>query len=196
MTPPPALPETLETPRLVLRPWALGDVDAVYAYARDEEWSRFLHMLPRPYTRLHAEQFVARQVLLDRAMHPSWAITLEGIPGGGVNLRMLAEHRLAEMGYSVAREQWGRGIGTEAAGAVLDAAFGTWPELRRVRAFADARNAGSRRVMEKLGMAHEGVLRQNRVERGEVVDEAWYGILRPEWEAGPAGPSPAPDAAS
>lgn len=183
MTPPPALPETLETARLVLRPWALADVDAVYAYARDEEWSRFLHMVPRPYTRLHAERFVARQILFDRASHPTWAVTLGGIPIGGVNLRMLAEHRLAELGYSIARAHWGRGIGTEAAGAALDAAFETWPELRRVRAFADARNTGSRRVLEKLGMTLEGVLRQNRIERGEALDEAWYGILRAEWEA-------------
>ena len=35
--------------------------------------------------------------------------------------------------------------------------------------------------MEKVGMLKEGVLRQSRVERGEVYDEAWWGILRDEW---------------
>jgi ribosomal-protein-alanine N-acetyltransferase len=48
---------------------------------------------------------------------------------------------------------------------------------------ADARNIGSLRVMEKLGMVREGVLRQNRLVRGEFIDEVWCGMLRTEWEA-------------
>jgi RimJ/RimL family protein N-acetyltransferase len=48
---------------------------------------------------------------------------------------------------------------------------------------ADARNFGSLRVMEKLGMTCEGVLRQNRRVRGEFIDETWCGVLRSEWEA-------------
>jgi RimJ/RimL family protein N-acetyltransferase len=48
---------------------------------------------------------------------------------------------------------------------------------------ADARNISSLRVMEKLGMVREGVLRQNRLVGGECIDEVWCGVLRPEWEA-------------
>jgi RimJ/RimL family protein N-acetyltransferase len=47
---------------------------------------------------------------------------------------------------------------------------------------ADARNLASLRVMEKLGMVREGVLRQNRLVRGEFIDEVWCGVLRTEWE--------------
>ena len=39
-----------------------------------------------------------------------------------------------------------------------------------VRAMADARNTASHRVLEKLGMSSEGVLRQNRVIRGEPIE--------------------------
>ena len=50
---------------------------------------------------------------------------------------------------------------------------------------ADARNLGSLRVMEKLGMVREGVLRQNRLVRGEFIDEVWCGMLSPAvgWHA-------------
>ncbi|MPZ15394.1 MAG: hypothetical protein GEU73_13380 [Chloroflexi bacterium] len=49
-----------------------------------------------------------------------------------------------------------------------------------------ARNVQSHRVMEKLGMRREAVLRQHRVHRGERIDEVWYGLLRAEWsEAAP-----------
>lgn len=187
---PPRLPAVIETERLYLRHWELGDVDAVLAYAWDPEWSRYLHVLPRPYGRHDAEQFVARQILLDPVTHPSWAIVLDGAAVGGVNLRIAHAHRLAELGYSIARRHWNQGYVSEAATAVLAAAFTTLPELQRIRAFADARNRASQRVMEKIGMTKEGVLRQNRVERGEAIDEAWFGILRDEWGAGAGGAAP------
>ena len=67
------LPDILETARLRLRPFRLRDVDAVLAYAMDPEWARYLPV-PQPYTPADAEQFLAGQVLLDREVHPAWAI--------------------------------------------------------------------------------------------------------------------------
>ena len=177
------LPEVIKTARLTLRAWQLDDVDDVLAYAQDEEWSRYLRLLPSPYFRSDAEQFIARQILLDREAHPSWAVSFGGTVIGGLNVRMRSEHRLGEIGYSIARQHWSQGFCTEAAHAVLDAAFESCPGLNRVCAMADDENTASQRVMEKLGMTKEGVLRQNRVERDEVIDEAWWGVLRSEWPA-------------
>lgn len=177
------LPEVIETERLYLRAWQLNDVEDVLAYAQDPEWSRYLHAIPAPYSRRDAEQFVARQLLLDPESHPSWAIVLDGASVGGINLRFKDEHHLGELGYSIARRHWNKGYISEAASAVVDTAFMALPDLNRIRAFADARNAASQRVMEKIGMTKEGVLRQNRVERGQLIDEAWFGMLRGEWQA-------------
>lgn len=181
------LPEIIETDRLRLRPWAITDVDDVLTYAQDPEWSRYLRVLPRPYGRGDAERFIARQLLLDRGAHPAWAIVIDGAVSGGINLRFDFEHRLAEIGYALARRHWNHGYVTEAARAVIAAAFETHPDLNRVHARADAENRASQRVMEKVGMTREGVLRQSRVERGESIDEVWYAILREEWlsRAGP-----------
>ena len=158
------------------------DVEDVFSYAQDPEWSRYLRALPRPYGRGDAERFIATQILHDRVTHPAWAVVREGAVIGGINLRFRFEHRSAEIGYSIARAHWSRGFCTEAAKAVIHAAFSTHPELGRVHARADHENAASQRVMEKLGMTKEGVLRQSRVERGEAIDEAWFSILRSEWE--------------
>lgn len=177
----PTMPDTIDTERLRLRPFQLDDVEDVLSYARDPEWSRFLRSLPRPYGRADAERFIARQILLDRAAHPTWAIEYEGSVIGGINLRVSFEHRSAEMGYSIAREHWNRGLCTEAARAVIDHAFSTHEDLNRLHARADHRNGASQRVMEKVGMVKEGVLRQSRVERGEAFDEACYSVLRSEW---------------
>jgi ribosomal-protein-alanine N-acetyltransferase len=66
--------------------------------------------------------------------------------------------------------------------AVVAAAFDAIPGLTRVFAFADPRNAGSLRVMEKLGMSREGLLRRHDAIRGELVDNVYYGVLREEWD--------------
>jgi ribosomal-protein-alanine N-acetyltransferase len=178
----PALPAVIETERLVLRPFRLDDVDEVFAYARDPEFTRYLRILPRPYEREHAIEFIARQILRDPVERPVWAITLDDTVIGGINLRFDFAHRSVEAGWGVGRSHWNQGICTEAARAVIDAAFRTHADLLRMHARADADNVGSQRVMEKAGMTKEGVLRLRRVERGEAFDEAIYSILRREWE--------------
>jgi ribosomal-protein-alanine N-acetyltransferase len=174
-------PAVIDTERLVLRPFSLSDVDDVFAYAKDPEWSRFLRALPRPYLRSDAEQFIARQILLDPSERPVWAVVLDDTVIGGIGLRVRTRHRLAELGYSIARAHWGQGYGTEAAHAVIDAAFRANPDLNRIHARADSQNEASQRVMVKVGMTKEGIFRLSRVERGEAFDEAWYAILRHEW---------------
>lgn len=179
---PTSLPEIIQTERLRLRPFQLDDVDEVYSYAQDPEWSRYLRVLPRPYGRGDAERFVASQLLLDRVKHPAWAVVHEGTVMGGINLRFNFQHRSAELGYSIGRRYWNRGFASEAAQGVIHAAFSTHPELNRIHARADVENTASQRVMGKVGMKKEGVLRLSRVERGEAFDEAWFAVLRAEWE--------------
>lgn len=107
---------------------------------------------------------------------------------GGINLSVDLGNQLGELGYSLAREHWGRGLTPEAARAVMDWGFRVF-DLEKVYARADARNVRSWRVMEQLGMQREALLRAHRLEQGERTDEVWYGLLRREWEAGKHRPS-------
>ena len=180
----PLLPRSFSTARLTLRPFRFEDADDVLAYANDEEWSRYLIGPPYPYQRSDAVQFLARQVLADWAVHPTWALAMDDKAIGGINLRFRCDHRVAEIGWSIHRGLWGQGFATEGAQAAIGAAFRAHATLSRVGATADARNAPSLRVMEKIGMRREGTLRQFRLHRGALIDEAFYGLLRSEWEAG------------
>jgi RimJ/RimL family protein N-acetyltransferase len=102
---------------------------------------------------------------------------------GGINLRLLSDLRIGVLGYSIARAVWGRGLATEAARGIVDRAFDGCPTLACVRAMVDARNVASLRVLEKLAMRREGVLRSNRFSNDGLVDEVWCEIARSEWEA-------------
>jgi RimJ/RimL family protein N-acetyltransferase len=56
--------------------------------------------------------------------------------------------------------------------------------ISKVYTRADARNTGSIRGMERLGMQLEGRLRAHRLKRdGTRADEVFYGLLRSQWQS-------------
>ena len=170
----------IRTERLLLRPHRLEDVDDIFEFARDPEWGRYL-TVPKPYLREHAVEFVEDRRMTSRDLWPVWAMVLDERVVGGIGLEIDDQDATGALGYSIAREQWGRGLTVEAARAVIDWGFRE-RGLAKVYAYADGRNAQSLRVMEKLGMTREGVLRSHRTLRGERVDDVYYGLLREEWE--------------
>jgi RimJ/RimL family protein N-acetyltransferase len=64
-----------------------------------------------------------------------------------------------DLGYALARDRWGRGLASEAAKAVVDAALAE-EQIVRVGAHCHVDNLASARVLEKAGMQREGILRR------------------------------------
>lgn len=151
-------PSILETRRLLLRLPTLDDAAPIFhAYAADPEVSRYL--LWHPHTSVgETRDFLAHMVTNWRLAedHRPWVIEHEGAVVGmlGVTQRRHA----VEVGYVLARRAWGKGLVAEALGAVCDAAFED-PDIDRVWAVCDVENTRSARVLEKVGMRLEGVLR-------------------------------------
>lgn len=175
------LASIIRAPRVVLRPFRSTDVDDVLAYASDPEWYLFSAQPRSGYTRADAVAFVAAQMAFDPSDLLSLAVEHQGQVCGSIRLHWLFEHRVAELGFGVARRLWGQGLAVEACRALITASFQTYPELLRFRARCDARNAQSIRVLSKLGMTREAFLRSDRLVRGELVDDVIYGLLRREW---------------
>lgn len=174
-------PTELRTSRLLLRQPTLDDVDAYLAIESDPEYAFFGSRDSLDHAGM--ERGLARIIATPWAQHPEFAVVLEGQVVGRVALTVDRANGTASLGYGILRSCWGQGIATEAARAVLDYSFEAF-ELAKVGARVDPRNLASVRVLEKLGMQLEGVLRSQLVRRGERVDRAYYGILREEWEAG------------
>jgi RimJ/RimL family protein N-acetyltransferase len=172
----------LRTGRLLLRPFSTTDVDDSVAYRDDEEFARYLPWVPQPFTRRDAEEFVARNVLEPWETSPTFAVVLAGCVVGNINLEVDAKHQNAMLGYAIGRDHWGKGLTPEAGRAVIGWGFDTF-KLAKIWASTDLRNQRSWRVMEKLGMRREGVLRSHNVSRGQRIDEVSYGLLREEWDA-------------
>lgn len=179
---------TLRTDRMVLRPFADTDADAIWALQSDAHVLRYWDA--PPWTeRSRAERFL--RVCREMAEEGSGVrLAMEGVADGGflgwcTLTRWNPEHRSASVGYCLAEAAWGRGLATEAVAALLGWAFDTL-DLNRVQAEVDTRNPPSARVLAKLGFVHEGTLRQDCVVAGNVSDSWVYGLLRRDWEGRPA----------
>src|SRR5688572_2128887 len=109
----------LRTERLVLRPLRLDDIDDLFAFAGDGEYARYLPSLPQAYTRGDAEVWVAQAVLEPWDRHPVFAIVLNERVVGGANIAVDTSDYIAELGYAIARDLWGKGLTPEAAKAVM-----------------------------------------------------------------------------
>jgi [ribosomal protein S5]-alanine N-acetyltransferase len=150
----------LQTKRLVIRPFEPErDAAALFELWGDEEAMRFV----RPASASVEEVRERLEGILEwnRSGWGLWALDERegGRLAGTVGLFPLArEGPEIELAYHVVQSRWGRGYATEAGAALLEAA---WREtdLDHVVAIAFPQNRASTRVMEKLGMIHEGSAR-------------------------------------
>ena len=177
----------VRTPRLLLRPWAPGDVDGLYAYHRLPEVHRYLYSHAR--SRAEVEALVAERAgttaltEAGRELHLVADLADTGELVGDCMLFLHSEeHAQGEIGYVFNPAYHGRGLATEVAAALLRLGF-EGLGLHRITGRLDARNTASARVLERLGLRREAHLVQNEFVKGEWTDELIYAILRAEWEA-------------
>lgn len=170
----------LETPRLILRKMAMTDAQDMYDYSSDPEVSR--HVLWDAHRSVQESRAYLRYILRQyRYNEPSsWGIELRetGRLIGTIGFMWWnKDNRSAEIGYSLSRAHWNHGYMTEALREVIDFGFNEMA-LHRIEAQHETTNPASGRVMEKVGMRKEGVLRGRLYNKGRYVDVALYAILR------------------
>ena len=170
----------LGTPRLILRKIQMSDAADIYEYSRDPQVSR--HVLWEAHHSIHDSRGYIRYIHRQyRNGDPSsWGITLRsnGKLIGTIGYMWWNEtNRSAEVGYSLSRAYWNQGYMTEALREVIRFGFEEM-NLNRIEAQHELTNPASGKVMEKVGMRQEGVLRSRLYNKGRFVDVALYAILR------------------
>jgi RimJ/RimL family protein N-acetyltransferase len=177
----------ITTDRLILRPFADTDLDALHAYHQLPEVARFLMWPPR------SREETARS-LRYRIDHPTLeregdilVLAVEhretGTLLGDVNLSWRSEeHRTGEFGFIFDPAHHGHGYAGEAALELLRLGFERMG-LHRIIGRADARNVASGKLMARLGLRKEAHFVKNELVKGEWSDEVVYAMLAEEWAA-------------
>jgi len=178
-----ALP--LAATRLTLRAWAPSDRAAYLALHTDPVVGRYIPGLPES-DNLAGENFAA---LCARAPDPSEPIGAwlaiatreadEVVGTGGVLWRDEA-HRQAEFGVLLLPGAAGQGYATEAAQALIDAAFSQLG-AHRVSAELLAENRSSARLCQRLGLRLEGLHLGTHLEGEQAYDSLTFAMVAAEW---------------
>ena len=167
----------LKTSRLILRPILLEDFSAIYNYSKDDEWGQYMD----PHTLEHVENLVCNWVTSSWDISPRFSIMLNSNVIGGTGLYIDVGNNIAEIGYSLAKNYWGKGYITEATTEVMRWGFEDL-KLYKIFARANAENFRSLNVMGKLGMNQEALLKGHNIIRGKRKDEVVFSILKDNWK--------------
>lgn len=166
----------IESERLQFRKFTLDDLPLLIEQRSDPEVNLYLGG-----TKLQNPEALAKRIRFYISCYDThgfgmcamlWKPTGQMI--GSAGLQPLDGTDEIEIGYSMVKEYWGRGIGTEAARAWIDHGFRNHG-LERIVAVAHTGNLASRHIMEKLGMTYE------KLEEHYGAECAFYAISRDEF---------------
>jgi ribosomal-protein-alanine N-acetyltransferase len=169
----------LQTERLTLRPYALSDIPTLVPLIGAREVAATTLRIPHPYTEAYAREFIAtahEEFSSGKCLRLAIVIRESNTLCGGIGLQIEANHRRAELGYWIGVPYWGHGYATEAAQAVVKCGFEAF-NLNRIYASYVTQNTASGRVLEKIGMRHEGRHRAHILKWGEFLDLEMYAML-------------------
>lgn len=175
---------TLETPRLFLRWPKAGDAAALATLAGDRRVAEMTTHIPHPYPPEEATRFVlasreantggnALRLAIAHRKEPKKLI-------GMVGLNAREDDGARALGYWLGVPHWGQGIMTEAAQAIIDAAF-LYSGLTAVKANVRVTNAASRKVLELCGFQYEGGDMVRHSVRGDSMPADTYRLPRDVW---------------
>jgi len=174
--------------RLLLRPLEMSDAPDIQQLAGDRDVASTTRDIEHPYEDGMAEKWIKScQERTAFGELINFAITLiaDGSFLGAIGIHPDDTGSQAELGYWVGKPYWDRGYATEAVEAVVHHCF-TGLKLDRVYAAHFTRNPSSGRVMQKVGMLHEGSQPGPTVKWGIVENLELYGVTRAQFEQRPS----------
>lgn len=172
-----------ENDTLYLREVTQDDWLRLHEYASEEDVCKFQPWGPN--TEEDSRFFISQAIRDRERRHRSrfvFAIVLKGSDSiiGNIEMNITDWDGVGEIGFVIHHEHWGKGFATQAVELMMKHSFEKC-ELHRLAASCDPRNQSSIRVLEKVGMVKEGLLRKDIFIKGHWRDSCILGILKNEW---------------
>ncbi|WP_026688924.1 GNAT family N-acetyltransferase [Alteribacter aurantiacus] len=173
---------TLTTDRLLLRPFNRLDATRVTKHCNNYRIYRHTLYLPYPYLKEHALTWIdthQNNFKLDKSYEYAVTLKKDGDLVGAIALTNNQAFHHGELAYWIGEEYWGQGYATEAAQGIVDFAFRE-KEYHKVFARCFQSNPGSEKVLKKVGMKKEGVLKDHVFKEGQYESLIYYGLVKGE----------------
>lgn len=170
---------TLETDRTILRKLRSEDEQDIFHYGSDDDVSRYTAW-PTHRTMEDTRNYLNKvlQKYEQHAVAPWGIVDKETgkIIGTSGFMAWNVHYAKAELGYALSKDYWNRGYMTEVIRTIISFGFDRM-KLVRIEASCLPLNIGSARVMEKVGMTYEGLIRQTIFVKGKHEDLKLYSIV-------------------
>ena len=163
-----------------IRKWRLSDAgDLAAALSNPRVLNNLRDGLPYPYTERDAEDYIRAMLSAEENSTFAFAIAVDDRCVGSIGaFRQGNIHgRTAELGYYLAEEYWGQGLMTQAIGKLCRWVFEN-TDILRIYAEPFSYNTGSCRALEKAGFHYEGLMKNNAVKNGKLLDMKLYAFTR------------------
>ena len=163
----------ITTNRLILRGKTKKDANAILGYYTDKNVRIWLGGYPP------TELNIIKRILKKDNSKYSWAIILKETNQviGEFDIYHIVEGRLAELGYILSFENWGKRYLTEVMQTMIPFAFNTIG-LKRLRVSIMTDNKRSRKLVERMGFIYEAELKE--ADFGGRIENVCYYSLTPE----------------
>ncbi|GEQ85832.1 N-acetyltransferase GCN5 [Patiriisocius marinistellae] len=170
----------LETERLLIRPFKIGDEKGVFCFSSNPEVQKYtsntvlktieeaVSLIKNVWLKDYDTYGYGRFAVIDKTTNK-----IIGFNG----LKYISEINQTDLGYRFLPEYWGKGIATESSKAIITYAFDTL-KLSQLIAFVEKENLASTSVLKKLGFAHN----DTKPYPGETVDLFWYKLTKSEYQ--------------
>ncbi|MBK8258325.1 MAG: GNAT family N-acetyltransferase [Polyangiaceae bacterium] len=175
----------VRTPLCTLRDFRDTDAPALAGYRSDPEVALFQGWTP-PFTEERALALIHSVRSLPFGTADSWfqvalADPLEDHLLGDIGLHFLADGFQVEIGFTLARANWGKGIAAAGLRALLDKVF-VYLGKHRAIAVIDARNTAAEKLLTGVRFRQEAHFVQGAFFKGQWVDEKVFACLSHEWQ--------------
>jgi ribosomal-protein-alanine N-acetyltransferase len=177
-----AFTKTIESDRILLRPFIRDDFEASYQINLDPEVTRYTHE-GKPKTREETFKMLEYRVFGDYATNGFgrfaviWKETNEFIGFSG--LKYMADMGFTDLGYRFRRDFWGKGIATETGKMSLEFGFNEL-KLENIKGLFLPGNIASKNVLEKLGFTYEKEFLEDTelIHQYELTNEGFHKMIR------------------
>lgn len=169
----------ITTDRLVLRLFHPSDAAIVATLCNNYNIYKNTLYLPYPYRLNDALSWIERHnenFMTDKNYEFAVTDKETGELFGAIALSNNKRFNQGELAYWIGEQYWGNGYATEAAQSILQFAFEE-KKLHKVFARYFSSNPASGKVMDKIGMKKEGILREHVIKDGKYQDLVYYGII-------------------